>query len=100
MTAWLRGLQIYKQEMEANDSFSAEIMWRNGIPQDVVYALRAVSASFRAWGAAAQVTRPLAEGELLRFASRAWRVLYRPGIPLRTPCSSTRRAASFSAETT
>ena len=40
-------------------------MLRNGIPQDVVYALRAVSASFRAWGAAAQVTRPLAEGELL-----------------------------------
>ncbi len=72
-------LASYKQEMEANDSFSAEIMWRNGIPQDVVYALRAVSASFRGWGAAAQVTRPLAEGELLRFASRAWRVLYRPG---------------------
>jgi glyoxylase-like metal-dependent hydrolase (beta-lactamase superfamily II) len=72
-------LSRYKQEMEANDSFSAEIMLRNGIPQDVVHALRAVSASFRGWGAAAHVSRPLAEGELLRFASRAWRVLYRPG---------------------
>jgi glyoxylase-like metal-dependent hydrolase (beta-lactamase superfamily II) len=72
-------LASYKQEMEANDSFSAQIMLRNGIPQDVVYALRAVSASFRGWGAAAQVTSPLAEGELLQFASRAWRVLYRPG---------------------
>ena len=72
-------LASYKQEMEANDSFSAQIMLRNGIPQDVVYALRAVSASFRGWGAAAQVSRPLAEGELLQFASRAWRVLYRPG---------------------
>jgi glyoxylase-like metal-dependent hydrolase (beta-lactamase superfamily II) len=72
-------LADYKREMEENDSFSAAIMLRNGIPQDVVYALRAVSASFRAWGAAAHVTRPLAEGELLEFASRSWRVLHRPG---------------------
>jgi glyoxylase-like metal-dependent hydrolase (beta-lactamase superfamily II) len=72
-------LADYKSEMEAGDDFSAEIMLRNGIPQDVVYALRAVSASFRAWGAAAQVTRPLGEGELLEFAKRSWRVLHRPG---------------------
>jgi glyoxylase-like metal-dependent hydrolase (beta-lactamase superfamily II) len=72
-------LADYKREMEENDGFSAAIMLRNGIPQDVVYALRAVSASFRAWGAAAHVTRPLAEGELLEFASRSWRVLHRPG---------------------
>jgi glyoxylase-like metal-dependent hydrolase (beta-lactamase superfamily II) len=72
-------LASYKHQMEENDGFAAQIMLRNGIPQDVVYALRAVSASFRAWGAAAQVTRPLAEGELLQFAARAWRVLYRPG---------------------
>jgi glyoxylase-like metal-dependent hydrolase (beta-lactamase superfamily II) len=72
-------LADYKREMEENDSFSAAIMLRNGIPQDVVYALRAVSASFRAWGAAAHVTRPLAEGALLEFASRSWRVLHRPG---------------------
>jgi glyoxylase-like metal-dependent hydrolase (beta-lactamase superfamily II) len=72
-------LADYGHEMEENDSFSAAIMLRNGIPQDVVYALRAVSASFRAWGAAAHVTRPLADGELLEFASRNWRVLHRPG---------------------
>jgi glyoxylase-like metal-dependent hydrolase (beta-lactamase superfamily II) len=72
-------LSDYKRQMEDNDSFSASIMLRNGIPQDVVYALRAVSASFRAWGAAAQVTRPLHDGETLDFASRGWRVLHRPG---------------------
>jgi glyoxylase-like metal-dependent hydrolase (beta-lactamase superfamily II) len=76
LAPWLRN---YKQEMEENDGFSAEIMLRGGIPQDVVHALRAVSASFRAWGAAAEVTRPLADGELLEFASRTWRVLHRPG---------------------
>jgi glyoxylase-like metal-dependent hydrolase (beta-lactamase superfamily II) len=72
-------LADYRRQMDENDAFAAEIMLRNGIPQDVVHALRAVSASFRAWGAAARVTRPLAEGELLAFASRSWRVLHRPG---------------------
>ncbi|MFZ1155111.1 MAG: MBL fold metallo-hydrolase [Solirubrobacteraceae bacterium] len=72
-------LSNYKREMEDNDDFSAAIMLRNGIPQDVVYALRAVSASFRGWGAAAHVTRTLTDGELLPFASRSWRVLHRPG---------------------
>lgn len=72
-------LADYRQRMEENDSFSAAIMLRNGIPQDVVYALRAVSASFRAWGAAATVTRPLDVGETLEFADRAWRVYLRPG---------------------
>jgi glyoxylase-like metal-dependent hydrolase (beta-lactamase superfamily II) len=72
-------LADYKHEMEESDNFSAEIMLRNGIPQDIVYALRAVSASFRAWGAAAHVTMPLAEGASLEFASRSWRVLHRPG---------------------
>jgi glyoxylase-like metal-dependent hydrolase (beta-lactamase superfamily II) len=72
-------LADYKREMEEGDSFSAEIMLRNGIPQDIVYALRAVSASFRAWGAAAHVTTSLADGASLEFASRSWRVLHRPG---------------------
>ncbi|HEX4837999.1 MAG TPA: MBL fold metallo-hydrolase [Solirubrobacteraceae bacterium] len=72
-------LADYKREMEENDGFSAEIMLRNGIPQDVVFALRAVSAGFRAWGAAARVTRTLRDGELLAFAGRGWRVLHRPG---------------------
>jgi len=72
-------LANYKREMEAGDRFSSEIMLRNGIPQDVVYALRAVSASFRAWGSAAKVTRTLAEGDLLEFANRRWRVHHRPG---------------------
>ncbi len=76
LAPWLAN---YRREMEDNDSFSAAIMLRNGIPQDVVYALRAVSASFRAWGAAAQVTRPLGDGDTLDFAGRSWRVLHRPG---------------------
>ncbi len=50
----------FREEAELDDRFAQEIMLRNGIPADVVTALRAVSASFRAWGAAVEITRPLA----------------------------------------
>ena len=54
-------------------------MVRYGIPEDVVVALRSVSASFRGWGAPAKVTRPLADGEVLEFADRTLEVQHRPG---------------------
>lgn len=76
LSPWLAD---YRRRMDADDAFSSGLMRRNGVPEEVTYALRAVSASFRAWGAAAQVTKPLADGELLEFAGRGWRVLHRPG---------------------
>jgi glyoxylase-like metal-dependent hydrolase (beta-lactamase superfamily II) len=76
LTPWLAD---YRSRMDADDAFSSALMRRNGVPEEVVYALRAVSASFRAWGAAATVTRPLHDGELLEFSGRAWRVCHRPG---------------------
>jgi glyoxylase-like metal-dependent hydrolase (beta-lactamase superfamily II) len=54
-------------------------MLRHGIPEDVVTALRSVSRSFRAWGARADVTRPLRDGEELRLRDRALEVQHRPG---------------------
>ena len=48
-------------------------------PAEIVTALRAVSASFRAWGSAVEVTRPLADGSELRLRDRTLRVLHRPG---------------------
>jgi glyoxylase-like metal-dependent hydrolase (beta-lactamase superfamily II) len=45
----------------------------------VVTALRAVSAGFRAWGSAVEVTRPLADGSELRLRDRTLKVLHRPG---------------------
>jgi glyoxylase-like metal-dependent hydrolase (beta-lactamase superfamily II) len=54
-------------------------MGRHGIPEDVRFALRAVAATFRAWGAPATVTRTLREGEELRLRDRALRVHHRPG---------------------
>ena len=72
-------LARYSQVMEDDDAFAEAVMLRHGIPEDVVFALRAVTRSFRAWGGSCEVSAPLADGALLPFAGRAWRVHHRPG---------------------
>ncbi len=74
-----RRLRDFRSEAELDDRFAARIMLRHGVPTDVVTALRAVSASFRAWGCTVEVDRPLAEGEELKLRDRTLRVLRRPG---------------------
>ena len=72
-------LARYSEVMEADDAFAEAILLRHGIPQDIVIALRAVTRSFRAWGSSCTVGTPLADGAVLPFAGRAWRVHHRPG---------------------
>jgi glyoxylase-like metal-dependent hydrolase (beta-lactamase superfamily II) len=72
-------LARFGEQAELDDQFAEHIMLRHGIPPDVVAALRAVSASFRAWGAAVEITRPLPDGAQLRLRDRTLRVLHRPG---------------------
>jgi glyoxylase-like metal-dependent hydrolase (beta-lactamase superfamily II) len=72
-------LASYGQEAELDDLFAERLMLRHGIPPEVVTVLRAVSAGFRAWGAAVQVTRPLTDGGELELRDRTLRVLHRPG---------------------
>ncbi|MCW3003177.1 MAG: fold metallo-hydrolase [Conexibacter sp.] len=72
-------LARFGSEMDEDDRFAEAVMLRNGIPQDIGIALRAVTAQFRAWGSAVEVTRPLAAGDVLEFADRSWRVHHRPG---------------------
>jgi len=72
-------LRDYRESAERDDRFAEQIMLRHGIPADVVTALRAVSASFRAWGSAVEIDRPLYDGEDLRLRDRTLRVLHRPG---------------------
>jgi glyoxylase-like metal-dependent hydrolase (beta-lactamase superfamily II) len=69
----------FREQADLDDRFAQEIMLRHGIPSEVVTALRAVSASFRAWGAAVEVTRPLHDGEELKLRDHTLRVLHRPG---------------------
>jgi glyoxylase-like metal-dependent hydrolase (beta-lactamase superfamily II) len=72
-------LRNYREAAELDDRFAEQTMLRHGIPADVVTALRAVSASFRAWGSAVEVTRPLHDGEELQLRDRVLRVHHRPG---------------------
>jgi glyoxylase-like metal-dependent hydrolase (beta-lactamase superfamily II) len=72
-------LRDFREATELDDRFAEQMMLLHGIPADVVTALRAVSASFRAWGSAVDVTRPLHDGEELHLRDRTLRVLHRPG---------------------
>jgi glyoxylase-like metal-dependent hydrolase (beta-lactamase superfamily II) len=72
-------VEHWKEGMDADDAFAERVMAEHGIPQDVRYALLAVSQSYRSWGAAAAVTRPLRAGSQLELRDRTLRVLHRPG---------------------
>jgi glyoxylase-like metal-dependent hydrolase (beta-lactamase superfamily II) len=72
-------LEEFGAHAERDDELAEALMLRNGIPRDVVTALRAVSRSFRGWGGSAHVDRPLRDGETLEFADRRFQVQHRPG---------------------
>jgi glyoxylase-like metal-dependent hydrolase (beta-lactamase superfamily II) len=72
-------LAAYGHQTDLEDRFAERLMLRHGIPAEIVTALRAVSAGFRAWGSAVEVTRPLADGAALELRDRTLRVLHRPG---------------------
>jgi glyoxylase-like metal-dependent hydrolase (beta-lactamase superfamily II) len=72
-------LANFGEDAEREDSFAVELMLRNGIPQEVAFALQSVSRSFRGWGSKADVTRPLEDGESMAFRDRSLQILHRPG---------------------
>jgi glyoxylase-like metal-dependent hydrolase (beta-lactamase superfamily II) len=72
-------IENFGDDAERDDEFAAELMLSNGIPEEIVGALKNVSRSFRAWGSKAKVTRPLHDGEQIEFRGRKMQVLHRPG---------------------
>ena len=72
-------IENFSAEARSDDDFARDLMLRHGIPPDVVSALQSVSGAFRAWGARADVTRPLREGEALALRDRTLHVHHRPG---------------------
>jgi glyoxylase-like metal-dependent hydrolase (beta-lactamase superfamily II) len=72
-------IEGYRDAAAADDEFATSTMLRNGIPPEVVTALASVSRGFRAWGARADVTRTLIDGEALELRDRTLRVAFRPG---------------------
>jgi glyoxylase-like metal-dependent hydrolase (beta-lactamase superfamily II) len=75
----VRFAERFAEDAARDDEFASGVMLRNGIPSDVVAALRTVSSAFRAWGSRAHVTRPLHDGDTLALRDRELRVLHRPG---------------------
>ncbi|MDQ3675432.1 MAG: MBL fold metallo-hydrolase [Actinomycetota bacterium] len=69
----------YDDGMQADDAFAVRVMTEHGIPEDMRIALLTISHGYRGWGAAATVTRPLADGSELGLRDRTLRVLHRPG---------------------
>jgi glyoxylase-like metal-dependent hydrolase (beta-lactamase superfamily II) len=72
-------LANFTEDAELEDAFAVELMLRNGIPENVAFALQSVSRSFRGWGSKAEVTRPLEDDEEMVFEDRRLQVLHRPG---------------------
>jgi glyoxylase-like metal-dependent hydrolase (beta-lactamase superfamily II) len=72
-------VENYSEEAQKDDEFARSVMLRNGLPEDVVSALSAVSQAFRAWGHRADVTRVLHDGEELALRDRTLHVHHRPG---------------------
>jgi glyoxylase-like metal-dependent hydrolase (beta-lactamase superfamily II) len=72
-------LRNYGDDAERDDVFAGGLMLRYGIPEETVIALRSVSRSFRGWGASAEITRPLRDGEIVELRDHSLETLHRPG---------------------
>jgi glyoxylase-like metal-dependent hydrolase (beta-lactamase superfamily II) len=92
-------VENYSLEASADDEFARDLMLRHGIPEDVAAALQSVSRAFRAWGARADVTRVLRDGEPLELRDRTLEVHFRPGhSPTDTVFLDPRRRILLSAD--
>src|SRR4051794_12097752 len=69
----------FSLEASADGEFATNLMLPPGNPEDVAVALQSVSGAFRAWGARADVTRPLKDGERIELRDRTLEVHFRPG---------------------
>jgi glyoxylase-like metal-dependent hydrolase (beta-lactamase superfamily II) len=72
-------LADWEAEFEADDQLAVDLMLSSGIPEEITLALRSVSSTFRGWGGPVNVTRELADGEVLDLGDRKLEVLFRPG---------------------
>ena len=72
-------IENYSVVADEHDAFASALMLRHGLSPDVVQALQSVSLAFRAWGARADVTRVLHDGDVVELRDRRLEVAFRPG---------------------
>ncbi len=64
---------------EAEDELAVSLMLSHGISSDIANTLRSLSATYRDYGDAVIVTRPLTQGSTLELSDRSLEILHRPG---------------------
>jgi glyoxylase-like metal-dependent hydrolase (beta-lactamase superfamily II) len=72
-------LENFAESAAADDEFAQAVMRRHGVAHDTTVALGSAVAAFRAFGSSATITRPLRDGDELRFEQRVLRTMHRPG---------------------
>jgi glyoxylase-like metal-dependent hydrolase (beta-lactamase superfamily II) len=64
---------------EAEDDLAVSLMLSHGVSEEIARTLRSLSTTYREYGDAVQVTRPLAADSVLEIGDRRLTVLHRPG---------------------
>lgn len=72
-------LADYAASVKQDDLYMREILRTHGLPDEIRSVVQAIGRRSRGWGAAVDVTVPLADGEQLRLRDRALTVRHRPG---------------------
>ncbi|MEX1219708.1 MAG: MBL fold metallo-hydrolase [Solirubrobacterales bacterium] len=75
----VRRLAEFGTNSEAEDSLAVSLMLSHGISPDIANTLRSLSATYRDYGDAVTVTKPVEQGEALELSGRSLEVLHRPG---------------------
>lgn len=64
---------------EAEDDLAVSLMLSHGVSEEIARTLRSLSTTYREYGDAVTVTRPLATDSVLELGDRKLTVLHRPG---------------------
>jgi glyoxylase-like metal-dependent hydrolase (beta-lactamase superfamily II) len=72
-------LDSYAEQRVLDDRYRVNMLSRHGLPADLATLLGAVNRIASHWGGAAQITREIADGDVIEFAGRSLTVLERPG---------------------
>jgi len=72
-------LAEYMASAEADDEFAQDVMRQHGVPEDVTTVLGVVARAYRGYGSSGNVTRTLADGDILTMGGREFEVHHRPG---------------------
>jgi glyoxylase-like metal-dependent hydrolase (beta-lactamase superfamily II) len=72
-------LAEFGKNSDAEDELAVSLMLSHGISPDIANTLRSLSTTYRDYGDAVTVTRPVSDGGTIELPDRSLKVLHRPG---------------------